>query len=303
MAFDVPEFGADFIDRVARRVDCLITLNLWDIPKDRFEGWISQFHTGQERFFASCVLDSLIYRSKRQFVAASEALYRGELARELRAHLKSNSDVALINALRGRSDPGIRLVPVIKKNDPPTKSGPLVLRIIQKHFGIIDRWTIWPWEIDHALTKEHVKAIVFVDDFLGSGDQFDEFLRNQNLPTNHTNVTWLYAPVMASHEGMEKLRPMQPHVLVVAAEVLQGFHKFFSADNWQLLTNGKISETDARKFYEDLLRARNLPFTGHEYGHSDMELCVGFEHSSPDNSLPILWHQDSLWNSLFDPRL
>lgn len=303
MAFDVPDYGAEFVERVTQRVDCLISLKLWDIQRDRYEAWKNQFHSETERFFAACVLDSLIYRSKDQFNAANDSLYRGALVETLRPILQPRSDFALVDALKLGNDPGIRLVPVIKANDPPTKSGPLVLRRIQKHLGINDAWTAWPWNVNNLLTNNsQIKAIVFVDDFLGSGNQIEKFLNMQQLPTAHPNVRWIYAPAMAAQEGIDYLAPKFPQLTVVTAERLKSIHRFFSPENWQLLTEGKITADDARAFYDQLLIAKQLSFGGYEYGYSDMELCVGFEHASPDNSLPILWHEDQSWHSLYDPR-
>lgn len=100
MAFDVPDYGAEFVERVTQRVDCLISLKLWDIQRDRYEAWKNQFHSETERFFAACVLDSLIYRSKDQFNAANDSLYRGALVETLRPILQPRSDFALVDALR-----------------------------------------------------------------------------------------------------------------------------------------------------------------------------------------------------------
>ena len=235
-------------------------------------------------------------------MASVEALFRGQFPSALRNLLGSDSDFALVQALRGATDPGIRLVPVIKAKDPPTKSGPLVLRKIQKRLELFDRWTIWPWDVSLAIQTQNVKAIIFVDDFLGSGDQFTQFLQSQNLPTAHPGIEWIYAPVIASREGMGLLRSVQPTIKVVTAEVLEDTHKFFCAKNWELLTSGAIAENDAKAFYLELLKRKGLDFPSFEFGYSDMELCIGLEHSSPDNSLPILWHKGETWTSLFDPR-
>jgi hypothetical protein len=167
---------------------------------------------------------------------------------------------------------------------------------------LFDRWTIWPWDVNNAIQSQNVKAIIFVDDFLGSGDQFSQFLHSQKLPFVHPGVHWIYAPVIASREGLDLLRSVQPTVKLVTAEVLEDTHKFFCAANWKLLTSGAIADADAKAFYLELLKRKGLNFSTFEFGYSDMELCIGLEHSSPDNSLPILWYKGPNWTSLFDPR-
>lgn len=303
MAFKAPNGAEDYIERVSNRVRDLIDAGLWDIPLERMVGWFSGFTTIDERYFAACLLDSLVYRSPTQFSACITSLFGGPCSLAVQSHLRINDDVDLIKLLRDKfKDPGVRLVPVICDSDPPSKSGPLVIRRIKKQLGIADRWMIWPSQIGAAV-EAGAKVIILVDDLLGSGKQAEGFCKKQQVREMAGKAKVIYAPVVAHEKGIEHLSKFWPELTVISAEKLTEDHHFFSQKTWDFLSDGQIKASDAEDFYIKKM----LPLTGFVPGKiipatgvGELALCFGFSHSTPNNSLPILWFDREGWCSLLE---
>jgi len=300
VSFSVLSEFDHLVGSVHDRVDCLVSTSLWDLDRSRLNGWWAQFVTKEERFFAACLLDSLIYRSKEQFSAGLRTLYHQPVRWAAASKVPGDDDLDLVRLLR-KPGPGlIRLTPVICDHDPPTKSGPLILRRAKKALGITEECMAWPWAVEQAIDREHVQVVIFVDDFLGTGNQFCEFIRTMMRGKLDTSVKWIYAPVVAHTDGLKKVNAEFPQITVVYAELLEPQHSFFNSEYWPSVSNGGISAIDALAFYESFMRKHGLKGTlkAPLKGYGELSLCFGFEHATPDNTLPILWHNRSEWTNL-----
>lgn len=133
-----------------------------------------------------------------------------------------------MSSLRGQRDPGIRLAPVIRLDQPPIKSGMYVLRLLAREFGVRDRWMVWPEALDK---QPEFHTLLLVDDFCGSGMQFVEFLETR-IMQQFRQPGWLpgyLSPAAAHEQGLAKIREVVPRVQVLAAEVLNDGHHFSTA--------------------------------------------------------------------------
>jgi hypothetical protein len=302
MPFKAPRGSSQYIENVISRVNSIVDVGIWDIDKSRVTGWLAQFRTVDERYFAACLLDSLIYRSQQQFLACTRALFRGPLRWACGGKLPGISDLDLLHALQSETDRGIRLVPVIRDSDPPTKSGPLVLRYIKRALDLQADWMIWPWNVQNVIeSNKLVHTIVFVDDFLGSGSQFTQFITKQRLPLHNTSVQWIYAPIFGHKAGIKFVSEAHQGVNLVPMERLDETHGFFHENQWKLLSDGAVSNNDAMDFYADFMKRRSIDTRETSiFGFGDLGLCFGCKHGTPDNSLPILWAQSANWSCLLE---
>ena len=139
----IPSCAGSFVTSVMSDCENLIENSLWPVSPTRFEDWHRQFASKDERFFAACLLHQLTVRTHKQFEAGLLSLFRGPVSSAL---FPEQHDLALTQMLASRSDPRIRLVPAICDDDPPTKSGPIVLRRLQRLLGIFGKWLVWPWQ-------------------------------------------------------------------------------------------------------------------------------------------------------------
>jgi hypothetical protein len=140
-----------------------------------------------------------------------------------------------------------------------------------------------------------------VDDFLGSGAQFERFFKQWHFYSYMGSVKYFYAPVVAHEQGLQFLGSALPDVCVIPAERLGQSHAFFSKEVWDRLGQGVITEADAKAWYIEFAKQKNLePDNVWTLGYGDLALTFGFGHSTPNNSLPILWYETADWKPLLE---
>lgn len=296
----LPDGASGFVDSV--KTDCynLIGRGLWEIPTARFDRWLNQFFGPEEEFFAACLLDHLIFRTSSQFEAGLKSLFRSNLQGQI---FPGSCDDELMLRLAGRAEMNLRVVPVICETDPPTKSGPLVLRRLQRIMHIRNKWTCWPWQAAQKIRNGEIKEIIFVDDFLGSGRQFETFFKQWGFDKLPDGVTYYYASVVAHEVGLNYLHDNLPAVKVVSAEKLNESHDFFSESVWARLGQGEVSAEDAKEWYLEFAKEKGLaPKPMGALGTGDLSLVFGFSHATPNNALPILWYDNDTtgWQALLE---
>ena len=205
----------------------------------------------------------------------------------------------IYTSLRENIEPGIRVVPIIPPGESPTKSGPAVARNLRRGLHFSSRWFVNPELVPSTLSKGHV--VIFFDDFLGTGSQFIEFIQEANLEDSIKSGRCLYTPLVGHKDGIQKLRNEFPELSVGVVEKLDDNHALFHNDAISFPDSENTTEL-ARNFYYDLLEKYGINLGGRDRrGFGCFELVYAFEHAVPDNSLPILWWEDSSnnWKSLF----
>lgn len=302
--FAVPPDGEVFTNDILERAGALIDAGIWEgIDHVRLRTWLRNFDSPEEKYFAACVLDGLVYRSVGQTVAMMEQM----LERTLVDHTRGSpppKDVpgdwlAALRTRRGMGDPKIRIVPVIRDKDPPTKSGPQLARMYRRYLGLEDAWMIWPWQIQDQI-KKGAKAFIFIDDFLGTGTQFARFGKKFDFANVLQGVYAVYAPLVAHREGLQCLAKELPYVGVCVVEALGARHSAFSPES-PYFNDGTNSAASTKQFYEGLLERKlgSVP-PNYREGWGKLQLTYVFQHAVPNNCLPILWwDQPGSWTPLF----
>lgn len=286
-----------FIEGAVSRARQLVRQQIWlGVDEARLEAWFSQFETRQCSLLGACLLDGFIFRSRAQV----EAMLHGVLSRPELVGPNGDSDLAVVNALKGRADPHIRLAPVIQLADPPIKSGTYVLRRLFKLLRLNQSWASWPQNLPRI---QGLQLIIFVDDFCGSGKQFSEFVEFAGLDqvmASNPDCRFVYLTVAAHEDGIAYVRKAYPRIEFIAGEILGADHHFFEGEN---LRNFKVDglvqrlKADYDRIAQEVGFGRGkVPALGFE----EQALCYAFDHGTPNNTLPIFWNQRDLWSSLVD---
>jgi hypothetical protein len=302
LKFSIPKDGQLFTRDVYDRCSGLIASGIWGgVTSTEFRRWINNFRTEEERYFSARILDALIYRSKDQTVALMNQLFERTIPDGLRddTRVEYRPDGWLIDLRGRRMDPGIRLVPVAGPEEgPPTKSGGTVARMYTHDVGVNARWVIWPSEISTAIQKG-VRTFAFIDDFLGTGTQFGKFAERHELHQWAEECTLVFSPLAAHETGIARLNRELSWLHICAVEKLDKGYGLFSGAS-KAFEDGVNNCIRARQFYFDLLRSRGLNYRfKFAAGYGRLALTYVFEHATPNNCLPLLWHRYPGWEPMF----
>lgn len=286
-----------FVDEALNRVEQLIRTQVWEgVDAGRCLTWYRQFEERECELLGACLLDNLIFRSRRQL----ESLLKSVLTCQHLVPENAPNDDAFIELLRGNADPLVRLAPVIRLDKSPTKSGTYVLRLLSKSLGIRDKWMRWPQSLGQE--PADLQMVVLVDDFCGTGQQFGEFVATTGLDTfmkARPKCRVVYVTGAAHQDGISKIAKDFPAIQVLPGEVLTSEHHFF--DGEMLKRSGaQDSNSLLRTQYESICKTTGLGGRLGKYGFQDQGLTYAFAHAMPNNSLPIYWYESERWSSLID---
>ena len=299
-SFQLPKDAAIYTPSIFDRCRLLVAYNVWSgIQQHRLDAWIGNFRTEEERYFAAKVLDSLIYRSKDQTVALMRQLFQRAVPDLERSRSISPSLRNVYDTLRCKTEPNVRVVPVLLPSAPPIKSGGLMGRYLRRTLKFQSDWITDSTGVLDFLSDG--KAIIFFDDFLGTGNQFAQYVHDAGLTDAVESGKCIYAPLVAHQDGLKMLSDRFPLLGLCTAEKLDERHALFHADAGSFPDDENTVEA-ARDFYYCLLNDRKIEVNKLERrGFGYFDLVYAFEDAVPDNSLPILWWSDSpSWQPLFD---
>ena len=295
MTLSLPKDWNTYFNSIRDRCQNLVELGIWSgLDINRLNAWKQNFKTDEEKYFSACVLDSLMYRSNQQTYSLIHQLLYKNLNNLVRINKIEGLGTFPTNMQQLTDDPMIRFVPVVTHEEPVTKSSYEILRYCKRHFGINESWIINPPDIKKNFDAG-IKAIVFIDDFLGTGVQFDETCIYADLYDVIKIQIIIYAPLVAHEKGIGYLSSTHPNLKITCTEKLTSeTHSFFN-------NYFKENVDEAKQFYKELMISRGISFDMLEpYGYGNMELTYSFEHASPDNSLQILHKNTDNWVSLFN---
>ncbi len=299
MAFHVPEKNTELYREVRQRFKILLKKRIiTGIDEDALDLWLANFRGDTEQYFAASVLSRLTFRSRSMIESSIDHALHCLLPPALRKQgLFPHADIeSFLTALqKPDSKSPIRFVAVDGHRERDAgKSGPVVIRRY-RHANI---------NTDHMCRLEHIQGlqphvncIVFVDDMLGTGKQFEKFAKTHKLESQQSRWHMIYCPLVAFHSGVDHLQQVCPWLQVLPIETLNDSHKFFCGhkdDPGLWAVDAENTVDDARAFYENLTSGRGIPsFTQH-----GLELLLGFEDSAPNNTLSVLWANSDDWTSL-----
>ncbi|OTG57867.1 hypothetical protein B9T36_12925 [Acinetobacter sp. ANC 4204] len=307
-------FEQSFYSKSRTKTHKLIQAGFWGgINQSRFNKWCDEFRTREEEILLAFLLDSLVYRSNGQISGLIQQMIDVNLssAIEWKNSLDDGNRYETLFDLLSDKYPRnlhqmISLVPVIKINDPPTKSGPLLARIISKH-KVNTKFMCWPWDLQR-LHNPDLKIVVFFDDFVGTGDQFVEFFTYFNSMKSFENVNqvqYIYIAFSGTQEGISLIEEKTNNqVKVYVTELIKESSKFFSGFPIRYKKLEKLIDISVEEYaanlqhtYIDFVQRKGI--RNEILGYSDLELTHIFAHGTPNGTLPIFWCTNQSYTAPF----
>jgi hypothetical protein len=278
-----------YIEEVISKCEAFKKANIWpteQILKPRT--WLNNFDNNSDKYIAAVLLNHFIFYNeqltnrllKSSFESICDGYPKGP---------NSLSPNILLDALKNA-------VYTLVEGERPnvTDSGYIMCRKARQLLNIPETFIV---NISDA--QSHASrggTVVFVDDFIGSGDQFmttwEKSVDNisfKNLQLS-TNFVAIYVALVSTHTGLNRIRSEAPSVAVCLTHVLNEDVTFRTIGVGTPLQNSIV---EFLKKYSNSLTpredymARNSAWKA--FGYKEKGLLLGFSHSIPDATLPIFW--------------
>ncbi len=286
------------IDGIRSRASDFIDSGIWDgIALGGLEAWFNNFSGIEEQFVAAKLVESLVYRSEHQTIALAQQLFQRTLPdllsySEFEEYRPSWLELLSDKSYNVAQKYPIRIVPIIRDTDPPTKSGPNLARLYRRALGLNERLMIWPDRISDKL-QSGCELFILIDDFLGTGDQFKKFYDKYDLVAVEAKAKVVYIPLAAHEIGLGNVRRECPSVLTNAAEILrEEENNFFRAGTFGLYTS------EIRSRYSSLVDKYLNVKPELKFGYGELGVTYAFQHATPNATLPLFWADGMNFRSL-----
>ena len=152
---------------------------------------------------------------------------------------------------------------------------------------------ISPNDLKRLPLKDNI-AVVFLDDFMGSGHQAKQVWETVVRPVinEESNSQFIYGIIAAYKDGIEFLKQNSKFIPLVA-DVLPSNNELFSEQSvvFKDKKERQIAKEIVQKYGEEL-------YPNHELGYMGCQGLIGFFYSTPNNSLPIFWSTENKWKPL-----
>lgn len=269
-------------------------------PKIRPRAWIENFDKSDQSI-AAFLLDKFTFYNrqltdellKASFHSIGDGLPKGPQA-------PNSSD--LINSL------GTACFTLVTGENPnPTDSGYVFCRTARQLLRIPEENIL---NLEDAIKHAHAgNSVIFLDDFIGSGDQFLKTwnrIYGRTAPTSFSRIhkknsfTAIYISLVSTDFGLVNIRREAPEVAVCVTHTL--------GDKYNIRNMGL--EPRKQSLINSFLKKYSKRLTPNEdymqsdeyktYGYKSRGLLFGFEHSIPDATLPIFWSPGTNWEPLIE---
>lgn len=296
-------------DAIQVKTNVLVDARLWPSAPDlNVPAWLSNFDEA-DLDFAYALLNAFLYIPNRW---VDELFIAG--LRDLSRVICTASDPFVQQQREWRRFLQTAIITYMTGEEPnPTDSGYAFARRARQLAGLPEINIMHPNRAFEE-AKNTDRAVIFVDDFVGSGSQtqrtwtraygagsvktFSDLAGTRARPRASTGL--YYVPLFMTESGRDYVQATCPGLTCRPVHVLDGS---FSA----LSPNSKVwppgMQQQGVDFVKRVSLARGVPETGGSHvddwrGFAALGLCFAFEHSIPDATMPIFrWEEDG-WKPL-----
>jgi hypothetical protein len=305
MAIPFPSLAANINEEaVLEKCRFFTEVGLWPLRNELDpRPWLEQF-LPEEKELASYLLNSFLFLSdsvtNRLFVSSVESLGQWEaLPRDDESTARAAWDSFVSEVV---------VTPVRGERPRPTDSGMVFARKARDLCEIDDANVRENDAAIEALTKDPTRPLLFVDDFVGSGNQFlDTWEREHDIAGRSVAFSELsalgatriyYCPVVATEQGLNLVRSRTP-VIVSPAHMLPDI---YSALHPSSIVWPEHRQQEGAQFVFEASQRAGIPDTGGGVndwrGFYRLGLTLAFEHGVPDATLPLFWWESDTWTPL-----
>ena len=303
-----PKNWKEYREFVLNKITAYCESNIWCFDAQHASNWLENFAESEENeYLAVRLLDSIIYRSNEMAISS----YQRYFSTCLKFHHEKTCQAENLDLeswldilKKGNGRINATFVGVKSKSDTGESAGHII-RILNRSL----------------LNARHVKSItelskqetppqlmVFVDDMIGSGDQFCQFAKENNLSSLSERTKILYCPLLALPAGVETITQAFPNIVVEPLEMISRENKVFVSDygDGTKFKNDPMNTVDDFKNQYIEFMKQHVPNMNDHLGRDGAEVSIVFEWGCPNQTLPIFWMNSTKihdeWIQLFTRR-
>lgn len=290
---------------------------LWEqrVKGPDIDRWLDNFDSliglrEQERLHALFLLSNFMYFGGREVRELLRAVYRDlvryPLIEAIRKGNRDTLDEELIETEYKKALVRTRFLGIGQ----PSESGTFLLYPFRQANDLsIDLFTT-PAQIfepepgDERLKHPEVERYIFLDDFIGGGTQAVRYTKDIVAPLKRVAPTAevRYIALLATKKGLEHGRLNSKFDSIQCVFELDDSFRCFSPESRYFVG---VPEGLTQSFAEQLCLAYGMLLSPEQpTGYGECQLLLGFNHNTPNNTLPIIWSEGTErrgWHPIF-PR-
>jgi hypothetical protein len=198
----------------------------------------------------------------------------------------------------------VLVTPVEGEQPNPTDSGYIFARRARQQLDIDEARIMRPAAVIAHLIVQSA-PVAFVDDFVGSGNQFIETWQRPYGPSQisfaaiakHRGGDFYYCPMICTEHGAARIQQECPEVSLRPAHLISNRDGALAPDSriWP-----DHFRPHALSFVRDTSLRAGIPASGKDSwsGFHGLGLTIAFAHSVPDATLPIFYWEKNGWKPL-----
>ena len=288
---------------ILSKIRYFVDFNVWP-ETERMDPyrWLENFTT-EERPYALNILNVFMYYNNRMvngmFRSAIHSLCSGLIG------MSSSRQGALTAWSSFLSDLTITYIQGESPN--PTDSGQFFARKARQVLQVDQRRIMTPGKALEVLLNDPFSPIVFVDDFVGSGNQMAvEWCREYRgvggesmsfASATRPESYVVYVPLVATGLGLSRIRERCPGLKVLPVHTIDGRYSLTSPESLLWPDELKGSARDMLRSASERAGILSYCEVGWE-GFRELGLAIAFEHCVPDATIPLIFWAQNGWYPL-----
>ena len=285
---------------VDSKTQFFLDVQLWPLRQDMdAHAWLKNFNS-DERPFALNLLNVFLYYNE----PLVDSMLYGAVQRLSAPVVHAADNIPHARDLWRNFLDSLLITYVEGEIPNPADSGFLFARKARQILAIPEEHIMPPSRALAILRQAPQTPLLFVDDFIGSGNQMVTTWSRSHSPTltsfhslAELSPSIFYVPLIATESGITALTTQCPGLRVCPAHVVD--------DQYSLTSPSSIFwpdalKPDARSFLLDASRRAGI-VDSYKYGWQgfhDLALPLAFYHSVPDATLPLFFWDQHGWQPL-----
>ena len=263
------------------------------ITEDKVRAWLEQFGGPKEQRCMFKLLQGLRFYGTdvvRHHMAEAYTIVNREIVWEVAS---------------GKSGKPKRSDILVSYLDGPAKSGSFLARLFADEARIYADNVVEQKNLVNVINRTtSAKALVFLDDFIGTGNSAAHYLRSIDAEicslVNERKIKCFFVAVASYLDGWKKIEKteeiLKMNLQAHSCDIIEKNARCFSDDS--IIFSDSVEREKAKALAS--LYGRQL-LKKNPLGYGNLELAIVFERGCPNNSLPILWAESTnpKWIALF----